>query len=272
MRSFFGNFSKNIIRRLSGLKKRYRILISTFILTLTFLYATFFPPDKVFLFFFVFIILSYLSTYFSILENIEGVEWFSLFVMPVVISMVFYIFYFLFPGRWLTRIPFLVVFSISFYAILLSNNILNTTVEKNIQLYRAAFSVNYLFQSISFFLFGVILFSLFKGPLVNFLAVFLFSFLLSSQFIWSITLKERIDLELLRYVLLISFLTSQVALILSFAPVSEVMFGLTISAFFYFVSGYVYLVLEKRLFPENLREFWTIISIVVIILLFSLRF
>jgi hypothetical protein len=52
-------------------------------------------------------------TYFSILEGIEKIELLMLFFMPIVISIAFYISYFLFPARWLTRIPFVAIYAVS---------------------------------------------------------------------------------------------------------------------------------------------------------------
>jgi len=71
--------------------------------------------------------------------------------MPIVLSIAFYMFYFLFPVRWITRIPFIALYAIAIYATLLCSNIFSIGVEKSLQLYRAAFSINFLFQMFASF-------------------------------------------------------------------------------------------------------------------------
>ncbi|MEK7178029.1 MAG: hypothetical protein AAB705_04340, partial [Patescibacteria group bacterium] len=103
--------------------KRVRLVISVLTLGLLMLFSTFFTFDKVFYFVPVFLIFTYLLSYFSLLEDIKNVGWFGLFLMPELITIFFYLFYFLFPGRWLTRLPFIFIYEVSIYAVLLCANI-----------------------------------------------------------------------------------------------------------------------------------------------------
>ncbi|GIW62900.1 MAG: hypothetical protein KatS3mg090_0726 [Patescibacteria group bacterium] len=264
----FGFIYKNLLK----IKKRYRAVIASILLTLLFLYSTFFQREYYLLFLLIFLVSVYLLTYFVILESINGIEWFMLFVMPVMISLSFYLFYFLFPGRWLTRFPFMIVFGLAMYAVLLANNILNTTVEKNIQLYRAGFAINFLLMNVVSFLFGVIIYSLYRGPIFIAVAVFVLSFVLSLQFVWSIQLGDKYSLSQVIIALVIALLTTEVAVLASFAPMTEVFFGIYISSFLYFISGHMYLFLENKIYPETTREFKVVIFLLFIILLFAAKF
>src|SRR5690606_13810906 len=115
------------------------------IMTLTLTVSTFFPfSEWRWLFGFILIIVSYMTTYIAVFEGIDGVEWYMLFLMPICLAIALYVFYSLLPVRWLTRLPFLFLFALTYYAMLLASNILNIGVDKSLQLYRAAFSVNYL--------------------------------------------------------------------------------------------------------------------------------
>ena len=94
-----------------------------------------------------------------VFEGIDGVELIMLFIMPVIFVLSLYVFYSLLPVRWLTRLPFLALFSLGYYAMLLSSNIFNIGVEKSIQLYRAAFSVNYISLTLIIFVLYIVLLS-----------------------------------------------------------------------------------------------------------------
>ncbi len=265
-------YNRFIFKKLLKLPKRYRVVLSTFILSFIFLVSTFFPRENFFIFLGVFILLTYLLVYFSILEGIEKVEWLTLFLTPVLTVVSLYTFYFLFPIRWLTRLPFLLIFAVSVYSNLLTSNVLNVGVEKPLQLYRAAFSTNFLFQSIIVFLLSTVFFSMLKGPFFNFFSLLLLLFPLALQFVWSIKLNLFFEKEDFKYAFLIAFIPSQVGFLFSFSPINAVTFGILVSAFYYYCAGYVYLVLEKKLFPETLREFNFVLIIVIIFLLLSIRY
>jgi hypothetical protein len=143
---------KNIIKLLGRIEKRKRFIISTFTLTGALLTSSFFSFQDIYIFVPLLLVVVYAGTFFSVLEDISDHEWVMLFLHPVYLSIVFYLFYFFLPQRWLTRLPFIVIYTISIYAVMLSQNIFNVGVSKSIQLFRAAYSVNFLFLTISAFL------------------------------------------------------------------------------------------------------------------------
>ena len=116
------------------------------------------------------------------------------------------------------------------------------------------------------------IFSLLKGPVFNFIGIFLISFILAFQFVWSIKLGLSFEKKDFRYVFLLAIISSEIALLLSLTPISAVAFGIVISAFYYYSAGYVYLVLEKKLFPETLREFNFVFILIIIFLLLAVRY
>src|SRR3990167_2882780 len=171
-------FSEFLQKKALKIEKRFRFVISALVMGSLMLLSTFFLFDKALIFLAVFLVFGYLFTYFSILEGVEGIEWFTLFLMPIILTVSFYFFYFLFPVIWLTRLPFVFLYGISIYAVLLCSNIFNVGVEKSLQLYRAAFSVNFFYQMGVSFLFNNALFSFRLNFLINSILVFLTSFLL----------------------------------------------------------------------------------------------
>lgn len=252
------------------IEKRIRFVISTIGLAVLLLISTFFFFDKASLFLPLLILASYGATFFSLYEGIEKIEWYMLFIMPALLSVAMYLFYFLFPVRWLTRIPFILIYSISMYAMLLSSNIFNVGVEKNLQLYRAGFSVNYFIQTMVFFLFGNVLASFHWGFLANAMIFSLLSFAMSLQLYWSIRLDMHLRKEVLNHAWLTALLVGEGSLLLSFLPLQESIFALVVSVLYYCTAGLTHLHLDERLFKHSIREYATILIVILAILFLSL--
>jgi len=252
------------------IEKRIRFVISTVSLTFLILLSTFFFFDKAVIFIPLLIVASYGVSFFSLYEGIEKIEWYTLFLMPVLLSVAMYLFYFLFPVRWITRIPFILTYGISMYATLLSSNIFNVGAEKNLQLYRAGFSVNYFIQTIVFFLMGNVLASFHWGFLANALIFGLISFAMSIQLYWSIKLDMHVSKEVLNHAWLTALLVSEGSLLLSFFPLQESIFALVVAVLYYCIAGLTHLHLDKRLFKHSVREYATILIVILAILFLSI--
>lgn len=252
------------------IEKRIRFVISTIGLTLVLLISTFFFFDKSSLFIPLLVLASYGATFFSLYEGIEKIEWYMLFLLPVLLSVAMYLFYFLFPVRWLTRIPFILIYSISMYAVLLSSNIFNVGVEKNLQLYRAGFSVNYFIQTMVFFLLGNVLASFHWGFLANAMIFGLLSFGMSLQLYWSIRLDMHLRKEVLNHAWLTALLVGEGSLLLSFFPLQESIFALVVAVLYYCIAGLTHLHLDERLFKHSVREYATILIVILAILFLSI--
>lgn len=251
------------------IEKRFRFVLSTAILTGLMLITTFFPDmalfQKALIFLPVYIILIYGLTFFSILEGVEDAEWYMLFIIPLLLTIALFFFYNLIPIRWLTRIPFIVVYAVGMYAVLLISNIFNVGAEKNLQLYRAAFSLNYFFQTFIIFLLFNTLLSLAENFVVNASGAAFISFLLSLQFFWSIKLQSHLNRDLVMRTILLSLLVGQSALILSFVPLPQSVFALVLTAVYYSMAGLIYAHLDQRLFKETIREYILVLVVVLIV-------
>ena len=270
MKKFFKHFPKFIrlplFNKLAGrIQKRIRFVISSVILTMLLLISTFFSFDLVWIFLPVFIFVSYFFTYFSLLEDVEGVEWLTLFIVPVIFTVVCYSFYFLFPVRWLTRVPYLFIYSVSMYALFLTSNIFNVGVEKSLRLYKAAFSVNYLFQTFLIFLSSSIICSLREYFIVNAIGVGAISFALAVQLFWTIKLDLELSTEVKNHALFVGLLMAETALILSFLPLRGSVLSLILASTYYSVGGLTSAHLESRLFSSTIREYVVVLIFVWII-------
>ncbi len=233
--------------------------------------ASFFFFDAFWIFIPILFIASYIFTFFSVLEDIEKVEWAMLFLMPVLFTITCYLFYFLFPVRWLTRVPFLISYGVSMYAIFLTSNIFNVGVGKSLQLYRAAFSVNYFYQTLILFLLLIVIFSFKQMFIINGLLIFITTLPLSMQLLWSVKPKTTLDRHIFTYSLLISAILMQLGIALSFVPVKSTILGLFLTACYYSLTGLFHNYLDQKLFSQTIREYLFVIGFVSLIFLLSIQ-
>lgn len=259
-------FEKKAIK----IDKRIRLVISVLTLGLLMLFSTFFNFDKALFFLPIFIFTTYSLSYFSLLEGIKKFSWFGLFLMPELITLFFYLFYFLFPGRWLTRLPFIFIYEVSIYAVLLCANIFNVGVEKNLQLYRAAFSINFFYQAVVLFLFYNVLFSFKYNFIINVIGAGISAFLLSLQLFWTIRLNRHLDKTVLIYSLFTALLMAESGLIASFIPSRTAVYALFLTATYYSVTGIIHHHIDEKLFTETIREYVSVWIFVLVITLLSL--
>lgn len=265
------NHLLQIVRKRSGrIEKRFRFVLTSLVLTALILISTFFPFTASIVFIPLLFLVAYLLTYFCLLEGIEGMSWFGLFVMPIMVTIAFYFFYFLFPARWLTRLPFAALYAISIYAMLLCSNIFNVGVEKSLQLYRAAFSINFFYHAvITFFIFNLI-FSLQQIFLINAVLVGVVGSVLSLHLFWTIKLNKHLEPEILRYALLTGGVLTELAIAVSFLPLKISIYALFLTAGYYSLSGLMYNYIDQRLFKETIREYVIVFIFVTVITLLSL--
>jgi len=257
-------------KRFLKIEKRLRLVIASLLMSVFFLFSTFFFFDKAIFFIPLFVLISYLLTYFALLEEIEKIEWAMLFLIPILFVVATYLFYFLFPGRWLTRIPTVIFFGISYYAILLCSNIFNVGVEKSLQLYRPAFSVNVFYQLVILFFLLQVIFSFRFNFLINGILIGLTSFILSLHFFWTRQLKLHFERGEVLNAVYVSLLLFQTTVVLSFVPINSSILSLFIVALYYTQTNLIFNFLEKTLFKETIREYLIVLIFIFIVTLFAI--
>lgn len=249
------------------LSKRQKIIIASVLVTLglivstqtaSFLYAKFRLV-------FVLGIIGYLLSLWALWEGITKSKALVLLILPTLYTISVTSFYFLLPIRWLTRLPVAILFAISFYTLLLSQNVFNVASLRTIPLYRAASTSSFLFTIITaFFLYNVI-FALNLPFYWNGGVVFILSFLLIIQVLWSIKM-EKVTGKIITYSLILSLLIGEGAVALSFWPVAPTVWSLSLSTYLYVLLGIVNDYLRERL---NKKHIWEYIVVVIVVLLFS---
>lgn len=247
------------------LTKRQKIIIASVILTFGLLSTQLVDFNLRFRFLTGLTILAYFVSLWALWEGISFLKAIILLILPTLFTLGLASFYFLLPVRWLTRLPVALIFGLSFYSLLLSQNVFNVASIRTIPLYRAASTSAFLFTLITaFFLFNVI--HAFNLLFVwNGLIVFLISFLLIIQILWSIDMKENLNISVTIQSLLLSLSMGELSLVLSFWPMATTMWSLTLASVMYVSVGLSTQVLRDRMSRRVGWEYLAIGALVFIV-------
>lgn len=249
-----------------NISKRQKIIIAAILITIGLLSTQF--VNFFFISYRLIIILgvfAYLLSLWALWESMSKLKAVVLMILPTMFTIAVASFYFLLPIRWLTRIPVAFLFGLSFYSLLLSQNVFNVAAQRTIPLYRAASTVSFLFTLITaFFLFNVV-FALKLPFYLNTVAVFLISFPLILQILWSVGM-EKVDTTILVYSGVLSLLVGESALALSFWPVAPTIWSFSLSVIIYVVLGIICEFIRDRL---SKRITWEYLGVGGGLLLFS---
>lgn len=191
-----------------------------------------------------------------------------LLILPTFFTIAVASFYFLLPVRWLTRLPVATFFGLTFYLLLLSQNVFNVAAIRTIPLYRAASTATFLFTLLSgFFIFNVIyafkLLFLWNGILV-----FAVSFPLILQVLWSIEMEDRVGLSVIVQSLILALILGELALAFSFWPMATTIWSLSLSSSMYVLVGITTQVLRGRLDKRMVWEYLGIGGMVFLVSFF----
>lgn len=254
------------------LDKRKRFLVCSLILSLV-LFSIQLVNDQSFKFVAIGLlgILSFILFWWSLREGIKSKISLLVIVLPVYYSVGVALFWFLLPNTiWVTAVIVL-LYGISIYLLFLTENVFSVSSLKTIALYRAAKGVGFLFTLIAFFLVLNAIISLRLSFLYEGILVLFIIFPLYLQGFWTSTLQDKMNSRLVNISLVSSLLQAQVSIILFFWPVGIMVGSLFLTIYFYILLGLGQNELEERLFPQTIREYLTVGTVVFIVMLFSTR-
>ena len=240
------------------LNKRQKIIIASVILTFGLLSTQLVDFNLRFRFLAGLTVLAYLISLWALWEGLNLLKAAVLLILPTLFVLGLASFYFLLPVRWLTRLPIALLFGLSLYSLLLSQNVFNVAAIRTIPLYRAASTVAFLFTLITaFFLFNVIhAFNLLF--IWNGLLVFLVGFFLILQILWSVDMDEKLQTSVVVQSLLLSLCMGELALVFSFWPILTTMWSITLASAMYVFVGLSTQFLRERLTKRVTWEYLTI--------------
>lgn len=257
------------------LSKRQKIVITSIIVTLGFILVTQ-PVNVLFKRYYLVGILgliAYILSLISLWKGMSRSKAVLLFILPVFYVVAFLGFYFLFKYvRWLTRLPAAIFFGISFYWLILSQNILNVASDRAIPLYRAASTANFVYTIFTFILLVGIIFSLNLPFYWNGLFVAVISFPLSIQSLWSIKM-EKLSSQIVVYALVLSLILGEGAVALSFWPQAPLINALYVNSINYIFLGILLEYLRDKLKKRVILEYFQIgVGLMLIIFFLTLKF
>jgi hypothetical protein len=262
---------KNVFLILDSLlSKRQKIIISTVIISFGFLIVT---HQNVALFrkyhYIVFLALvSYILCLWSMIKGMNKTKAVMVFILPLYYIVSVIGFYFLFQQiRWLTRIPVALFFGLSFYCLLLAQNVFHVASDRAIPLYRAATTANFVYSIFTLILLHSIIFS-FNLPFYwNGVLLFGLSLPVVMQSLWVVKIGQLTS-HVVVYSAAISLILAEAGIALSFWSASPLVLSLFLNSISYALLGIVLDLLKERTSRRVIIEYSSVGGILFSIILF----
>lgn len=208
---------------------------------------------------------------FALWGELSGIKYFLLLLLPVYFVAGSSLFYFLLPVRWLTRLPFALVFGISIYLLMLTSNIYNVAAIRTIALLRAAHAVGLLFSLVSTFFLTNVLFSLHLPFYLVVLGSVLITLPLYLVGLWSYELEDFLSRRVGLYTGIFTMITAQFVLILAFWPVAPINGALIIATIMYVLLGLAQFDFADKLKRRQVYEHLGVALVVFIAVLLTTK-
>jgi len=251
-----------------NLNKRQKIIITSILLTIGLLSTQLVDFNLRFRFIAGLGALAYLLSLWALWEGINLTKAIILLILPTFYTLAVASFYFLLPIRWLTRLPVAFIFGLTFYLLLLSQNVFNVASIITIPLYRAASTANFLFTLLSAFFIYNVVFAFNLLFLWNGLGVTLISFPLILSALWTIEMEDKVSSALVIRSFIVSLILGEIALSFSFWPMPTTIWSLSLSSSMYVILGLTTQVLRGKV--NNRRVVLEYLGIGALILFISL--
>lgn len=216
---------------------------------------------------------SYLLSAWALFEDLQPFEWFTVLPFPVFYAISVGFFYFLLPTNFVSQMLVLTIFGVGMYALFLTSNIFSVAKGKAIQLIHAAHAIGLLFTLFTSLLLTNTVFSLHLPFYLNGLAVAVIHFPLVLMSLWSVKLEQRVSRETLVLTGMLTLILTELAIGLSFYPISVWNQALLTMAVLYIGLGILQNYLRGILFSNAIREYSLVAGLVAFIfmMLFPLK-
>ncbi len=253
------------------MSKRLRFIISSLFLSAGFIWIQFIDDSTKFLAIAILVLLTGIFSFWSFYEGLAKNMTLLSLILPMLFTLGVGIFWFLLPVSIYTRIPIVIFYGLGIYILSSTMNIYTVSSQKTIALLRAAHGVGFVLTLLtSFLLFDAIL-SIRLNLLYSSFLVFISSFLLFWQGMWSIELEKEFDMKTFQMALVSGLIVAELSALIFFWPVTVVVGSLFLTSGVYLLLGLGQAKIEDRLFPSVVREYLTVGLIVLIGMFFATR-
>lgn len=216
-------------------------------------------------------VVSYFVSAWALFDDLKGVEWLVVVPFPGLYAASVSLFYFLLPEAFLSRLIIFLLFGLGMYAVYLTSNIFSVAAIRTIQLLRAAHAVGFLMALVTSLFFYNSIFS-FRFPFfINAVLVFFVSLPIVVNGLWSVKLEPYLSRKVITYSLIVSFILAEIALALSFWPVSVWMVSIVLVTCLYVFLGLLQQHLQDRLFKNTIKEYLLVGLMVLSVMLVVTR-
>jgi hypothetical protein len=257
---------KNLIKRLAN-DKRQRFISSIALLAIGLFVSEHFLGKSGVLIVFGLSLLTVVLLYLCLRKDLKNNFSWQIFILPFFFSLSFGLFYLLVPARYITRIIMTSLYAIGLYSLFLSENIFTVSSIRTIALLSSAKTVTVALTLLSFFFLSNVVFSLHLNIFLTVLLVFLYSFPIILQSVWIYTFEKK-DFSSILWVVSLTICILESTILLWFWPSTPTLIALFLSGIFYSILGLTHVWLEKRLFKGVIWEYFWVILVLLIVLVF----
>lgn len=262
-----------ILRKISlpALSKRGKFVLCVLLLSSGIFFSEYISGRVVILIGLFLASLTVFLLYMVLRSDLEKKSYLSpIFILPFLYTLSFALFYVLVPSRLLTRIVVTAVYAFGIYSLFLTQNIFAISTLRTINLLRSARIVSFVITIFVLFFLLNIVFSLRLPLFLTPVLVFILSWLMSAQFLWSYAESKDSNSSVFTFSFVIAFMMGQLAVILSIWPVTAAIYAIFLTGMFYTYSGLSHAWMERRLFRGVLWEYvWVGFLSILFLLVFS---
>lgn len=253
------------------MSKRTRFVITSLILSLGFVGIQFLNDQNRFWAIGILGALTFTLFLWSLFETIKPNMTLLTLVLPVMFTLGVGFFWFLLPTNVFAQIPIVIFYSVGIYILCLIANIYSVASVRTIALLRAARGVGFVLTLLASFLIFDAILSIKTEIYYLIPSVFVFSFLLYIQGFWSIVLSKEFSKDIAFLSGVAALVTTELATILYFWPVTIVVGSLFLTTSFYMLLGLGQAKLEGRFFKSTIREHLVVGILIFIAMFISTR-
>ncbi len=251
------------------MRRREKFVVGSIILTLCLLAVQYTPLDIRYLDIAIFTVITYIFSTWALSSDLQPHERLTVVPFPALYATSVALFNFLLPENFLNQLTILILFGVGMYALFLTSNIFSVAKGRTIQLLHAAYAIGSIFGVLISLLFSNTIFSLKLPFYFNFLLISLVHFPLVFMLLWSVTLEEKINKELVSFSFILSLVLGELALVLSFFPITVWYNSLFVMSFFYIGIGLMQSFIKGRLFLRTFVEYSLVAGFVGVMFLLA---